>query len=118
LRPVSDKRRAENVERRVVVSAMREIAQGRCPRCGGTGLPLRGHERLARAHGGDIVRPDVLLDDFCNSAIEDAPQVSCWNGWKVSPKWPHDPALRPWEARALDGTVVDLRALVPEETTA
>lgn len=94
---------------------MREIAQGRCPRCGGTGLPLRGHERLARAHGGDIVHPDVLLDDFCNAAIEDAPQVSCWNGWKVSPKWPHDPALEPWEARSLDGAVVDLRALVPEE---
>jgi hypothetical protein len=114
LRTVSDKRRAENVGRRVVVSAMREIAQGRCARCG-EHTTVHGHERRPRSQGGSIIAPDCMLCPRCNSAVADSPRVSCWNGWYVSPKWPHDPALEPWEARALDGAVVDLRALVPEE---
>ena len=118
LRPVSGRRRAENVERRVVVSAMREIAQGRCARCGRRDLPVHGHERRGRAHGQSIVQPDCLLCNGCNGWCEDSPRVAAWTGWKLSSRWPHDPALQPWEARALDGAVVDLRALSPEEATA
>ena len=75
---------------------------------------MRGHERLARAHGGDILRPDCLLCDPCNGAVEDAPRVSCWNGWKVSPKWPHDPALSSSQARDLNGNIVEFTVLTEE----
>lgn len=118
LNPVSGKRRRENTVRRVVVSALREIAQGRCARCGRRDLPVHGHERRGRAQGADIVHPDALLDPICNGWCEDNPRIAAWTGWRVNPKWPHDPALQPWEARALDGAVVDLRALVPEEASA
>lgn len=93
----------------MVVSAMRELARGRCARCGRSDLPVHGHERLARAHGGDIIHPDALLDPICNTWAEDHPRVAAWTGWKLSSKWPHDPALEPWEARALNGDVIDLR---------
>jgi hypothetical protein len=107
LRPVSDKRRRDNTERRVVVTAMRVVSDGRCPRCGLYGMPLHGHERLNRSQGGDIIHPDVLICDPCNGAVADDPRVSCWNGWTISPKWPHDPSLTPSQARSLDGLIVE-----------
>jgi hypothetical protein len=107
LRLVGAKRQRRNGERRRVVALMRAQAGGHCPRCGVAGVRLHGHERRARAHGGDIVRPDVLLCDLCNGWIEDNPIVACWTGWKVSPKHPHDPQLSPSQALALEGTVVE-----------
>lgn len=107
LNPVSPKRRSDNRVRAVVVSAMREAAAGRCARCGRRDLPVHGHERRGRAQGGDILAPECVLCPPCNSAIEDTPQVSCWNGWKTSPKWPHDPALTSTQARDLFGNVVE-----------
>lgn len=114
LAPVSAKRRADNGLRRVVVSAMRLAASGRCARCGRRDLIVHGHERIARAHGGDILRPDCLLCNPCNTAIEDAPRLACWQGWKVSPKWPHDHTLTSSQAWALDGSIVEFT--VPLDT--
>jgi hypothetical protein len=105
--PVSQKRIRENRERAVVVSGMRLAAGGRCARCGRTGLPVRGHERLARAHGGDIVNPDCVLCDPCNGWCEDNPPVAAWTGWKLSTKLPHDPALGIGQAWDLHGNLVD-----------
>lgn len=105
--PVSQKRIQENRERRVVVSGMRLAAAGRCARCGRSGLPVHGHERLARAHGGDIINPDCLLCDPCNGWCEDNPPVAAWTGWKLSTKWPHDPALGIGQAWDLHGNRVD-----------
>lgn len=115
INPVSDKRKCDNYERRKVVSGMRLATSGECARCGRRDLPVHGHEKLTRAHGGDIINPSCLLCDPCNSALEDAPRVSAWNGWRLSAKWPHDPALQPFEARRLDGVIVDLRAVYAVE---
>lgn len=110
--PVSIRRRQDNAKRTVVVSAMRMAVDGRCARCRGADMPVHGHERLSRAHGGDIIHPDCVVCDRCNGAIEDQPQVSCWNGWKISPKWPHDPALLSTQARDLFGYVVDFEVVL------
>lgn len=116
INPISDKRKSDNTERRVVVSAMRLACQGACARCGRRDLPVRGHERLARAHGGDILRPDCLLCDPCNSWCEDEPQIAAWTGWKLSTKHPHDHTLTSTQARALDGSIVEFE--VPAEVVA
>lgn len=107
INPVSDKRLRANVERRVVVSVMRAQSDGRCPRCRLYGLPLHGHERLNRSQGGDIIHPDVLVCDPCNSAIAADPRTACWNGWTISPKWPHDHTLTSSQARSLDGIIIE-----------
>lgn len=118
LNPVSVKRREANAVRAVVVSAMREAAHGRCARCGNH-THVDGHERRGGSYRVDsILSPDCLLCRPCNRWCEDHPTTAAWTGWKVSPKHPHDPALEPWEARALDGTVVDLRAHQPAEQEA
>lgn len=104
--PVSQKRIQANGRRSVVVSAMRLAAEGRCARCGRRDLPVHGHERLGRAQGGDILAPDCLLDDVCNGWCEDNPQIAAWTGWKVSSKWPHDPALAVGQAIDLAGNIV------------
>ncbi|HEX5347893.1 MAG TPA: hypothetical protein VFW64_12465 [Pseudonocardiaceae bacterium] len=112
LAAVSVRRKRDNARRTRVVSAMRHAAEGRCARCGRAGLPVFGHERIARAHGGSLLHPDCVLCNGCNGWCEDRPQVAAWTGWKVSGKWPHDPALEPWEARDLVGNIIDFRILV------
>lgn len=104
---VSAKRRSDNAVRRVVVSAMRLACAGRCSRCKRSDQPVHGHERLARAQGGDILQPDCLLCNECNGWCEDYPQKAAWLGWKVSSKHPHDPALSSSQAVALDGSIVE-----------
>lgn len=111
LRPESKKRRTDNAHRAVVVFAMREAVAGRCARCRRRDMPVRGHERLGRAQGGDILTPDCLLCDGCNGWCEDNPRLAAWLGWKISSKWPHDHTLEPWQAWALDGSIVDFRVL-------
>jgi hypothetical protein len=106
IRAVSAKRRRVNTERRKVVSAMRAASRGRCARCNRNDLPTHGHERLARSQGGDILNPDCLLCNLCNVWCEDNPQIAAWTGWKISGKWPHDPALEQGQAVDLDGRVV------------
>lgn len=118
LAPVSERRQGENRQRAQVTSVMRAAAEGRCARCRRLGLPVFGHERLNRSHGGDILNPDCMLCNACNTAIEDSPGTSCWNGWKISPKHPHDPVLAPWEARDLSGGIVDFRVLRLEDGAA
>lgn len=103
---VSRKRRAQAPERRRVVSALVEAQNGRCARCGRADLILHGHELLGMAHGADYTRPDVAVCDPCNTAIEDDPIVSAWNGWKISSEHPHDPMLPVGVARDLNGGFV------------
>lgn len=105
--PVSAKRMVLNRKRTKVVSAMRLATDGRCARCGST-YQVFGHERLGRAHGGDILAPEALLCNLCNGWCEDAPIQAAWDGWKVSPKHPHDPSLSIGQARDITGRVVDL----------
>lgn len=107
LNPASEKRRKVNGRRAKVVSAMREAAKGRCARCGRADLPVHGHERLARSQGGDILNPDCLLCNPCNSWCEDNPQTAAFTGWKISSKYPHSPVLELGQAMALDGRIVD-----------
>lgn len=108
---VSYRRKQENRQRTPIVNALRVAQRGICPRCGRSGLPLFGHERRGRAHGQSILSPDVAICNEDNAWCEDNPQIAAWTGWKVSAKHPHDPALQPWEARALDGSIVDFRML-------
>lgn len=107
LAPFSAKRIEANGIRRLYVSAMREAARGACARCGRRDVPVHGHERLARAQGGDILTPDCLLCPECNGWCEDEPKLAAWTGWKVSSKWPHDHTLSSSQAWRLDGTVVE-----------
>lgn len=107
LAPISRKRLVVNTQRRVVVSAMREAAAGRCARCHRGDGPVHGHERLARSQGGDILRPDVVLCNDCNGWCEDAPVAAAFTGWKISSKHTHDPALTSSQAVDLYGNIVE-----------
>ena len=109
----SAKRKRDNAQRTVVVSAMRAAAAGTCARCGRVDWPVYGHERLARAQGGSMLAPDCLLCNVCNTWCEDAPREAAWTGWKLSSKWPHDPALSPTQARDIYGNVVEFE--IPED---
>lgn len=116
LAPVSARRRADNAHRTIVVSAMRLATAGQCARCGRRDMPVHGHERLGRAQGGEILRPDCLLCDLCNAWAEDFPKLAAWTGWKISGKHPHDHTLRSDQAWALDGSIVEFT--VAEEEVA
>ncbi len=70
-------------------------------------MPVHGHERLGRAQGGDILRPDALVCDPCNSSFEDEPRLAAWRGWKISSKWPHDHTLTSNQAWDLAGNIVE-----------
>lgn len=115
---VSAKRKVANQQRTRVVSAMRKAVEGECARCGRRDMPVRGHERLARVHGGDILNPDCLLCDLCNGWCEDKPKLAAWTGWKVSISNPHDPALTSSQARALDGSIVEFTVVTESEEVA
>ena len=96
LRAVSRKRAAVNRARRLVVAdiAGRQIATYGytfCERCKARNVPLAGHERLARAQGGDPTKPDMLLCHPCNSWCEDEPREAAETGWKISRKWDRTP---------------------------
>lgn len=104
--PVSTKRLKANRQRTVVVSAMRLAEDGRCARCSSR-YKVFGHERLGRAHGGDILAPEALLCNVCNGWCEDNPIAAAWDGWKVSTKHPHDPALTIGQARDIFGNIID-----------
>lgn len=105
MRPISAKRAREGVQRTRVQQAMRAGASW-CARCGRTGVDLFGHERLARSQGGNWLEPDCLLCNDCNGWCEDNPQVAAWTGWKISSKWPQDPALEIGQAWDLRGVRV------------
>lgn len=107
LAPVSRKRAKVNVQRRVVVSAMRVAAAGRCARCHRGDVEVHGHERRGRAQGGSILKPECLLCNECNGWCEDNPVKAAHTGWKVSGKHGHAPELGIGQAYALDGTIVD-----------
>lgn len=106
LSPVSATRKRDNQERTRVVNGLRMLQRGICPRCRRGDAPLHGHERVRRSQGGSIIAPECALCDPCNSAVASSPRVSGWNGWAVSPKWPHDPLLEVGTARDLFGNVV------------
>ena len=106
LRPVSDKRKALNRERAVIVNGLREAQQGRCARCGAVDV-LDGHElRGGSYRHRSILDPQCALCRLCNGWAEDHPQVAAYTGWKVSGKWSHDPALNIGEAWDLNGNRV------------
>ena len=113
MNPVSAKRRRQQPAR-----AAAERALGRSPGDGGqccrclTWTYVNGHERLARSQGGDPTRPDCLLCRVCNSWCEDKPIEAAWDGWKISRKHPHDPALTDGQARDVYGSVVTFAELV------
>jgi 5-methylcytosine-specific restriction endonuclease McrA len=78
LKPVSDKRRAENRERRKMADAV----FGPAPECGirwdagCRGLADDLHETLSRARsGGDITNPDICVPACrpCHSKVDDNP---------------------------------------------
>lgn len=106
LNPVSAKRAKDNTQRTRVVNGLRMLQRGICPRCRRGDAPLYGHERIRRSQGSSILAPEVAICNPCNSAVADSPRVSCWNGWAVCPKWPHDPLLEIGTARDLYGNVV------------
>lgn len=107
LNPVSDKRRADNRKRAVIVNGLREAQQGRCARCGAAGVQLDGHERQggSRRHRF-ILAPDCALCRRCNGLCEDRPALAAWEGWKVVAGLPHDPALNIGEAWDVNGNRV------------
>lgn len=112
IRPVSRKQAAMQ---RVRVVSERDLGRdensnGVCARCGRFG-EVHGHELRNRSHGGDPADPDCLLCNRCNSDIENdsAPgnrERVCWAGWKIDPRYPHDPVLQVGQAWALDGSLV------------
>lgn len=109
LKPISDKRRRKQPARAAAEKALgRDHTLGVCARCLGHTY-VNGHERRARSQGGDQTRPDCLLCIACNRWCEDAPRVACWTGWKVSPKWPHDPQLEVGQAFDLFGHVINFQ---------
>jgi 5-methylcytosine-specific restriction endonuclease McrA len=78
IKPVSDKRRAENRERR----KMADATYGPAPECGirwdenCRGLADDLHETLSRARsGGDITNPDICVPACrpCHSKVDDNP---------------------------------------------
>lgn len=106
LAPVSAKRQQQN-RRRVIreTELGRHGLNGVCARCG-VYTYVNGHERRNRSQGGDPARPDCLLCVACNGWVADHPRQACFDGWSISPKWPHDHALENGEARDLDGCIV------------
>lgn len=112
--PTSTARKRLNARRARTEQALGRVGTtGFCARHGGYG-PVNGHERLARAQGGDPSRPDCLLCPACNQWCEDNPADAALDGWKVSRKYDRDPVLVGNEARQVDGSVFVFGTTVTE----
>src|SRR3546814_1468862 len=84
LKPVSDRRKAENAVRRRVLAEMRQ-EDPMCARC--KAVPWTdGNELLRRSAGGSITDKNniVGLCRLCHIYITEHPQWAIANGWKLS----------------------------------
>ncbi len=96
---------------RVRVVSERELGRdsdgrGRCARCC-RWTEVHGHELRNRSHGGDPAHPDCLLCNPCNEKCENGDRRQmCFTGWKIDPRYPHDPVLQLGQARDINGDLV------------
>ena len=107
INPVSAKQKAMYVVRRVSEAALgRKGLEGLCARCCRFGY-VNGHELRNRSHGGDAAHPDCLLCPLCNEQAENGDRrLMVWTGWKIDPRYPHDPRLEVGQAVDLFGNIV------------